>query len=569
MTSSATLLDTLSSELINFDQTGSENLNDLVQDSNNFLSELKAIESELIKEANEETTTNTESSKQKNSQVSIDKLSKLTDKWYKSSISRLKAYNSANNKFSKNVLNNSKFNIDLDDAYTYPLLLNSYPDKGFVKEPPPIKNGNSNYTTDESRISYELQSKRLKSENKEELVKAIALHLLKNGECELVPEILKELSSSSSLLIDRELFEKFTFLNQIVDNIVNKHDLTMALNWFNEKYNDLTTNNVKGSVLGSGATTTNSSTINLSVHVDETDSMRDLEFKFHMLQFTILLNGNDSSFSLDDALAAYLYSKDNFSKFFKDYINEISPLMTLLLFKTNKDNDTYDDFYKKNMLSAVKNFINKMKQGYYLENEHRRNNNVHAREVKFVGELLSSFENIHTNKNLFLNLGNEFISEYCKDMKLSDDSSLFQSILAGHIYLSSFYKYNQIQVKLKKLKSISGDENQAPANTPTNDEVVNFVATYHFELPFQLPDSNRFLFKYHPIFICPVSREQLIPITENASKTQAVVLNYCQHLALRDSIWHLSKKGMEIFKCHYCYKKHKYNDITDAYFIDL
>ena len=70
-------------------------------------------------------------------------------------------------------------------------------------------------------------------------------------------------------------------------------------------------------------------------------------------------------------------------------------------------------------------------------------------------------------------------------------------------------------------------------------------------------------------FICPVSREQLIPITENGYTTQAVVLNYCQHLVLRDSIWHLSKKGIDIFKCHYCYKKHKYSDVTDAYFIDL
>ena len=185
-------------------------------------------------------------------------------------------------------------------------------------------------------------------------------------------------------------------------------------------------------------------------------------------------------------------------------------------------------------------------------------------------------------------------------MKLSNDSSLFQSILAGHLYLPSFYKYNQIQLKLKKLKTISNEKvheehtGQSSSNNSGSShaehQMANLVAPYQFELPFQLPDSNRFLFKYHPIFICPVSREQSIPITEtlvqttiredniikkrkyvveNPSKTQVVILNYCQHLALRDSIWQLSKKGMEVFKCHYCYKKHKYSDISDAYFIDL
>ena len=65
----------------------------------------------------------------------------------------------------------------------------------------------------------------------------------------------------------------------------------------------------------------------------------------------------------------------------------------------------------------------------------------------------------------------------------------------------------------------------------------HITLNYRFIARFQ-----QVLFKYHPIFICPVSREQLIPITENGYTTQAVVLNYCQHLVLRDSIWHLSKR---------------------------
>ncbi|CAX44690.1 conserved hypothetical protein [Candida dubliniensis CD36] len=575
-TTTTALLDTLSTEVTNLDQSGTDSLNDLLQDSNEFLAELRLIELDLIEEVNSQQNEHTNHKPVD----SVDKLSKLSDKWYKSSISRLKSYNSANNKFSKNILNNPKFSIELDDAYTYPLLLNNYPhnnQKDDHESHASTISKESNMGTSKdpySILSKSSQLEKIKNENREELIKAIVLHLLKTGQCEIVPEVLKELPANTSSVIDQDLFKKFEILNQIVDNIITRHDLSMALQWFQKKYNERVAINAKNSTLPPNTSADTFGSINLSW--DQNDSFYDIEFKFHMLQFTILLNGENSSFTLDNALKAYLYSKDNFSKFFKDYINEISPLMTLLLFRTDKDTETLDDFSKKHMVTTVKSFITKMKQGFYMENERNQRGMGHGGEAKFVYELLANFENIHDSGNLFTNLANEFIAEYCKDLKLSNDSSLFQSVLAGHIYLPSFYKYNQIQLKLKKLKSVSGSklsEDSSGVSNSTNsisdNQVENFVATYHFELPFQLPDSNRFLFKYHPIFICPVSREQLIPITENGYTTQAVVLNYCQHLVLRDSIWHLSKKGIDIFKCHYCYKKHKYSDVTDAYFIDL
>ncbi|RLV94365.1 hypothetical protein JA1_001847 [Spathaspora sp. JA1] len=563
----SSLLDTLTTEINTFIESGENHLSSLVSNVDSVLIGLKSIESELedqlkIEEIQMETET---IEKKQQPKQKLHKLEKLSEKWYHSSISNLKLYNSATNRISKNVVNNSRFNIELDDAYTYPLNLDSFP-----------VNCNKPITGVDSDL------KLIKLENRQELIKAIILHLLKIGQCDIVKEVAKELCENSPISIDENLSEKFEKLHQIVDSIVSHHDLSLALAWFKDKYNEQVSIGVN--------TTTNY------------DNFSNIEFKFHMLQFTILFNGQDSSFGLDDALAAYLYSRDNFSRFFKDYLHEISPLMTLLLFKTYK-NDEDDAFSRKHMISVVRRFIERMKQGFDRENDLR--NSLNQGETKFVSELLNSFENIHQSQSIFVNISNEFISEYCKFLKLSNDSSLFQSILAGHIYLPSFYKYNQIQSKLTKIKTIpesikmeeeeSGGSSSSSTNTSsavtTYTDVIDYIASYHFELPFQLPDSNRFLFNYHPIFICPVSREQLIPITEtivesikdelgkqrtrhrylidNPLTTQVVVLEYCKHLALRDSVWHLSKKGTEVFKCHYCYKKHKYSDVSDAYFIDL
>ncbi|CCG22352.1 transcription factor [Candida orthopsilosis Co 90-125] len=558
-----TLLNTLASEVNQFDTSGQESLNALLEDSSNFLQSLKELESDLEKEINveqgEPQVQNGNSRKTTKEQISG--LSKQMDNWYKASINRLKTYNTANNRFSKNVLNNNKFGVNLDNAYIYPLNMDSYPVEDFDLDASLNEIGMGSI----NRIPQELENKSIRQENRQELIKAIILHLLKIGQSNIVPTMVKQLLNDPTISVDEELAEKFKLLNSIVDDICIRHDLTHALGWFETKFNERAIGKVP--------------------LIERSGALSEVEFKFHMLQFIILLNGKESKFTSNDALEAYFYSRDHFSKFLKDYLNELAPLMSLILF--NSDSGIENFSRQKHKETAINNFIEKLKQGFSIEAEEVLSNG-HQSQAEFVSELLNSFNNVHENEELFANLSHDFVAEYCKDLKLSSDSSLFQSVLAGHIYLPSFYKYNSIELKMKKFN----DKSQP---SPSEKDMLNNVASFHFELPFQLPDSNRFLFRNHPIFICPVTREQSIPLSEtteesiivntdangqlvsrkrkiavdNPLNTQVVALKYCNHLALKESVWHLSKKGIDVFKCPYCYKKHKFTDAVDAYFIDL
>lgn len=497
----AKLLEQLHGEVGALDNAGSANLADLMQESSEFLDELRALEADL--------------------ENGVDKpdlhseLEKSSARWYKKSISSLKSYNSQINKFHKTVVNSSKFQVDLDEAYSFPLLINSSP----VKEVEPV----AKLRMSEKEL---LQVKKL--QNRGELMKSIVLHLLKIGHGAAVLDLLAEFELADS--INPEMLEKFIVLNSIVDDVKVKHDLLKVLQWLD--------------------------------HKEELPKYEEIAFKFHMLQFAILLAGDQGSgetFTIDHALAAYEYSKQNFGRFFKNYMNVISPMMTLILFKTA------DGPYQKNFkVKIIQTFA-----------QHRQEDKRHPKEAQFIADILDCFDDLHAHQVLFDTLANEFIAQYCGDMALSSESLLFQTMLAGFINLPNFYKYTKLQQRLTRAK----------------EEITLKTDT---ELPFQLPDRNQFLFNYHPIFICPVSKEELVPITTVAKITDedlrdrkrkpifvngteklvamanpVVVFDHCRHLALKDSVRHLSKGGSEVFKCHYCYKKHKLLDVSDAYFIDI
>lgn len=505
-----TLLTNLGTEVHSFSDSSTKCLSGILAESQNCLNELRLLEAELEAEAAEEEQTTNDIE---------ENLTKVTNTWYARSITQLKGYNSGVNKFLKNILNNPQYRMELDEAYTYPLNLSNYP---VVSQ------------ADESKLGQ------IQRENHEELLKAIILHLLKIGQCNLVNELVKEIPTDNHIVIDQSLLNRFNLLNEIVEDITRKHDISKALNWFKEKRQ--------------------------LVIVSTELPLDTIEFKFHMLQFTLLLSGSDAVEGIDNsALSAYMYSKENFSSSMKSHLEEVSALMTLLVLRRSNGDTNID-------LPTIEKFSSKL-----LASLRDRDKVGRSSSISFASEILLASNNIHENEAIFTNLSNEFISEYCKDLNLSNDSSLFQCILSGFVNLPSFYKYNKIQLKLGRGTKTTTFTNTATIlPTINSDTMVDHVATFRNDLPFQLLGASSFLFLYHPIFICPVSKEQLIPLTEDDRDIRVmhdpnpvVVLKFCHHLALRESVWQLSKRGKDYFKCHYCYKRHKFSDVKEAYFIDL
>ncbi|CAI4345298.1 BGN_3a_G0010920.mRNA.1.CDS.1 [Saccharomyces cerevisiae] len=113
-----------------------------------------------------------------------------------------------------------------------------------------------------------------------------------------------------------------------------------------------------------------------------------------------------------------------------------------------------------------------------------------------------------------------FIKEYCAAKHIFFDSPLFLIVLSGLISFQFFIKYKTIR------------------------ELAHVDWTTKDELPFdvKLPD---FLTHFHPIFICPVLKEETT--TENPPYSLA-----CHHIISKKTLDRLSKNGTITFKCPYC-----------------
>ena len=113
-----------------------------------------------------------------------------------------------------------------------------------------------------------------------------------------------------------------------------------------------------------------------------------------------------------------------------------------------------------------------------------------------------------------------FTMEYCAYLNLPHHSPLFLIVLSGIISFQFFIKYKNIR-------------STAHVGWTTEDE-----------LPFdvKLPP---FLSHFHPIFICPVLKEETT--VENPPYSLA-----CHHIISKKALDRLSKNGSLTFKCPYC-----------------
>ncbi|CDO93792.1 unnamed protein product [Kluyveromyces dobzhanskii CBS 2104] len=113
-----------------------------------------------------------------------------------------------------------------------------------------------------------------------------------------------------------------------------------------------------------------------------------------------------------------------------------------------------------------------------------------------------------------------FTKQYCLRNKLPLHSALFLVVLSGVIGFQVFTKYEAI----RKVSHVDWS---------TADELP-----FHVKLP-------PFLSNYHPVFICPVLKEE-------TTKENPPFSLPCHHVLSKKSLDKLSKNGTCNFKCPYC-----------------
>ncbi|KAF3226369.1 hypothetical protein TWF106_000862 [Orbilia oligospora] len=112
-----------------------------------------------------------------------------------------------------------------------------------------------------------------------------------------------------------------------------------------------------------------------------------------------------------------------------------------------------------------------------------------------------------------------FTTEFCALLRLSAESPLYVATTAGAIALPTFNKMATI-MKAKKTEWTS--QNELPVEVP-------------------LPDK----FKYHSIFVCPVSKEQ-------TTDSNPPMMIPCGHVLAKDTVQKLARGTGSRYKCPYC-----------------
>ncbi|KJZ77378.1 hypothetical protein HIM_03102 [Hirsutella minnesotensis 3608] len=133
--------------------------------------------------------------------------------------------------------------------------------------------------------------------------------------------------------------------------------------------------------------------------------------------------------------------------------------------------------------------------------------NLEASPYRQIFEIDSAFDDVAIS----------FTREFCSLLGLSAESPLYMAVTAGSIALPRLIKYTTY---MREKKTEWTTENELAFETPLPESMI-----------------------YHPIFVCPVSKEQ------TTEQNPAMMLP-CGHVVCRDSL-HKIAKGSR-YKCPYC-----------------
>ena len=129
----------------------------------------------------------------------------------------------------------------------------------------------------------------------------------------------------------------------------------------------------------------------------------------------------------------------------------------------------------------------------------------------------SPYRHVFEIKTAFEDVAMSFTREFCSLLGLSAESPLYLAVTAGAIALPRLIKY-AAYTKNKKTEWTS--ENELAFETPLPPSMI-----------------------YHPIFVCPVSKEQV-------TETNPAMMLPCGHVICNDSLRNIAKG--QRYKCPYC-----------------
>ncbi|PHH82435.1 hypothetical protein CDD82_6012 [Ophiocordyceps australis] len=129
----------------------------------------------------------------------------------------------------------------------------------------------------------------------------------------------------------------------------------------------------------------------------------------------------------------------------------------------------------------------------------------------------SPYRHLFEIDSAFDDVASSFTREFCSMLGLAAESPLYVAVTAGSLALPRLIKYTTY---MKQQKTEWTSENELAFETPLPESMI-----------------------YHPIFVCPVSKEQ-------ATEENPPTMMTCGHVICRDSLQRIAKGSR--YKCPYC-----------------